>query len=259
MRQVFIKTNNFKRLISAVSRMMEAPPGSPRIGLFVGPVGLGKTQAVDRLVVDLGAAYVSAARVWTPNSMLRDILAALGERPGWGAAECLKLAAAALRERAPKSSQGHGLLVVDEGDYLARGVRPPDTPKLLDTVRDLHDRSGAPVLLVGMEELARTLGTFKQFKDRVLLVEEAQPAGVPEVLALASHACDLKLESRVAVELVRATGGNLRQLTIFLERLERMARANGGGVSFEMVAQVQSKIGQEHRRLLGRVGMRVGG
>lgn len=249
---VFIETGNVRRLRQAVTGLIQAPAGGPRILLVVGPVGLGKTSGVDRMAVEHGAAYVRAAHVWTPNAMLREALEAIAERPGWGAAECLKLAAAGLRERMPHRATGHGMLIVDEADYLAQGVRPPHTPRLLDTVRDLHDLSGAPIVLVGMDDLARTLGAFKQFKDRVLSVVEFQPVGAREAVEVAERAAGLKLGEAAAAELVRVTEGNLRRMINYLGRLENMARANGGQPDSGWVQEVEKKVTAEQRRMVRR-------
>ncbi len=249
---VFIETENVQSLRQAVTGLQQAPAGGPRILLVVGPVGLGKTCAVDRLVVDRGAAFTSAARVWTPAAMLREVLDALGERPGWGAAECLKLAAASLRERMASPRNGHGLLIIDEADYLARGVRPPDTPRLLDTVRDLHDRSGAPIVLVGMDELARTLGMFRQFRDRVLSVVEFRPVSARETRNVARQAAGLELDEAAARELARATEGNLRRMINYLGRLERAAAANGSRANAEAVLAVEKRVAVEQQRMTRR-------
>ena len=228
MKVQFVQTENVKKLNGLVDTLLNADSGEPRIGLVYGPAGRGKTKAVDRLATMTGACYVSAARVWTPASMLKSILAALGQAPAWSATDNLNLAADALRERLNHESLGNGLLIVDEGDYLCKGTKPPNTPELLDTIRDLHDASGAPILLVGMADLAKTLSMFPQFWDRLLVTTQFAPLTTPETTEMARRLADLELGQDVVDDLVRATGGNLRQTILYLVRLRRRADANSG-------------------------------
>jgi len=239
----FIQTHNVKRLNSLVDMLLEANSGEPRLGLFYGPAGRGKTRAVDSLATLTGACYVSAARVWTPSSMLRAIVTALGQAPAWSAAENLTIAAEALRERLGRDSLGNGLLIIDEADYLAKGTQPPRTPPLLDTVRDLHDASGAPILLVGMDGLARTLSVYPQFWDRVLTSEEAREMTRDELVSLARELGELTLADEVAAAILRATAGNLRQAILYLVRLDRRATAAGQRlVALDWVAAVEAEV-----------------
>lgn len=254
-----IQTENMKRLTTGARALIEAEPGEPRLGLVYGTAGLGKTRAVDHLATQSAAAYVRAAREWSPNAMMADILDALGEEPGWGAAKQLGRAAEVMAGRLDDEGYGHGLLIIDEADYLVKGVSPPNTPRLLDTVRDLHDLSGAPILLVGMDRLANVLSRFKQFWDRVLAgaVVEFRPVGVAETGTLAKEVYGLKLEGPVAQAVHAATEGNLRETVQYAKRLARLVKANDAKPSREMVAHVQARIHAVKRRLAGRPGLRA--
>jgi DNA transposition AAA+ family ATPase len=254
----FVTTENVKRLNALVDTLLEADSGEPRMALWFGPAGRGKTRLTDRVATQTGGCYVSAARVWTPNSMLKAILRALGQQPTVSAADNLTLAAETLRERRGSESLGRGLLIIDEADYLAKGSHPPTTPPLLDTVRDLHDASGAPILLVGMDGLARTLSLYPQFWDRVLVAEEARALTTAEVVTLGHDLAGLNIDAAAAEDIRRATAGNLRQTILYLVRLDRRAKANRSTtVARDWVSAVEAEVtGSKLRAATGR-GLKV--
>lgn len=251
MKAKLVQTKNMNRLLMVAEAIKSAASGEPRMGLIYGPAGRGKTRAVDHLAAQSGAVYVSAARVWTPNAMLKSILAGLGSTPAVSAADNLTRAAEALGERLGVSTLGNGLLIIDEADYLAKGAQPPNTPSLLDTVRDLHDASGAPVLLVGMDGLAKVLSRFAQFWDRVRMSEEFAPLEVGEVIRLAAELSGLTMDATSAELIRRATDGNLRQTILHLARLEAMAKTQG---SQKVLPEWAHKVSAEVARSKLRAG-----
>ncbi|MFH1034023.1 MAG: ATP-binding protein [Pseudomonadota bacterium] len=250
MKLQFVETANYAGLLATVKTMVETDPPSPRLGLVYGPPGRGKTFATDVLATRTGAAYLSAARVWTPSSMLRNIIAALGGQPAWSASDNLTRAAELLSERARLGTGS--LLIVDEADYLMQGSRPPSTPALLDTIRDLHDLSHAPILLVGMESLARTLSQYPLFWDRCLIHHEFKGITPAEVQKLAKELAGLSLGQEAAELLVRATSGNLRQTILYLVRLERLALTNSNSqVQPGWIGTVEKEVAGRKLRLAG--------
>ncbi|MEW5911971.1 MAG: ATP-binding protein [Thermodesulfobacteriota bacterium] len=124
MKTRFVQTRNVARLWEVVESITNASIGEPRLGLIYGPAGRGKTRAVDNLAARTGALYVSAARVWTPNSMLKAILAGLGCLATVSAADNLTRTAEALAERLGVPSLGNGLLIIDEADIWPRALSP---------------------------------------------------------------------------------------------------------------------------------------
>ena len=252
MKSKLVQTKNLNRLWMVVEAIKSGAAGEPRLGLIYGPAGRGKTRAVDHLAAKTGAVYVSAARVWTPNAMLKCILAALGANPTVSAADNLTRAAEALGERLGVPTLGNGLLIVDEADYLAKGAQPPNTPPLLDTVRDLHDASGAPVLLVGMDGLAKILSRFAQFWDRVRMSEEFAPLERGELIHVAAELAGLKMDETSAEVIRRATRGNLRQTILHLARLEAMAKSQSTQkVQPEWAHQIAAEVARSRLRAGG--------
>jgi DNA transposition AAA+ family ATPase len=252
-----VRTRNIQRLFDMVEVLWAATSGEPRMGLIFGPAGRGKTRAVDLLATQTGAAFVSVARVFTPNSLLRAICRELGVPPAWSAAENLARAAEGLRGRSNSEALGRGLLILDEADYLVKGINPPNTPPLLDTVRDLHDLSGAPILLVGMDGLARAMSAFPQFWDRILVCEEFGPINASEIEKMGREIAALEVPTPVAEDIARVTGGNIRQTALYLMRLARVAKAKKTNlVDREWVIAVEAEVTKRKQRAAQGSGLR---
>ncbi len=253
MKVTFVETGNVRLLGRVVSALLEAQDGMPRMGLVTGEVGLGKTWAVDDLVVQGGATYVRAIRGMTGPGLLRAIVRRLGERPPWSRVDALDRAVEILAARTVEGGL-RGLLVVDEVGYLLEGARADRFPAALDSLRDLADLAGIPVLLVGEPEVARTLKgyavsrAYRRFWERILVCEEFRPLGVSEIKTLVRELVGLGHEPGAAEALRAATEGNLRRLILYLVRLERTARANRAErISREMVEAVQRWSGRRKR------------
>ena len=119
-------------------------------------------------------------------------------------------------------------LFVDEADYLA------DDKKLLDTLRDLHDISTTPLILIGMKNFQRRLIQREQLAGRVSQWVEFQPADLKDARTLCDEICEIKVGDELLATLHRAAGGSMRAIVIGLSRIETFARAEGlGGVGLK--------------------------
>lgn len=61
------------------------------------------------------------------------------------------------------------VVIVDEVDYLV------SHSKEIETLRDLHDLTGIPVVLMGMQEFKTKLGKFRHLFDRISEIVEFKP------------------------------------------------------------------------------------
>lgn len=266
MRARMVETENVRRLARVIDQLLDAHEGMPRLGLVTGHVGLGKSWAVDDAYVNRGLVYVRACATWTPNAMLRAILTRCGLRPAMSAAENLSRVVSMLKARlGDPRNPARGLLIIDEADYLLARAHASRPPVILDTVRDLHDLSQAPIILVGEPELADTLRhnasispKWRRFFDRVLIAEQFQPLSAAEIQHLASELTDLEVPREAAEQLERSLEGNLRLLVICLRSAERMACGNKVRVlSPEMLRVAQSRA-EKAKQVLERRRTRGG-
>ena len=119
------------------------------------------------------------------------------------------------------------LIVIDEADRLKVTG--------LEQVRDIFDRGGVGVVLIGMPGLERRLARYAQLYSRIGFVHEFRPLGVAEVRTLlagwrpsgVSLPEDLLADAEGVASLVRITGGNFRLLDRLLTQVGRILELNG--------------------------------
>ena len=119
------------------------------------------------------------------------------------------------------------LIVIDEADRLKMTG--------LEQVRDIFDRGGVGVVLIGMPGLERRLARYAQLYSRIGFVHEFRPLGAAEVRTLlagwrpsgVSLPEDLLADAEGVAALVRITGGNFRLLDRLLTQVGRILELNG--------------------------------
>jgi DNA transposition AAA+ family ATPase len=120
-----------------------------------------------------------------------------------------------------------GLILIDEADRMRMAG--------LEQVRDIFDRGGLGVVLIGMPGLERRLARYAQLYSRIGFVHEFRPLGGPEVRTLlagwrppgATLPADLLADAGAAAAIIRITGGNFRLLDRLLAQVARIVEING--------------------------------
>ena len=139
-------------------------------------------------------------------------------------------------ERSRGTGDPTGLIVIDEADRIKMAG--------LEQVRDIFDRGGVGVVLIGMPGLERRLARYAQLYSRIGFVHEFRPLGAAEVRSVlgywrppeASLPVDLLTDAEGVAALIRATGGNFRLLRRLLSQVGRILEINGmGAVTREVV------------------------
>lgn len=119
------------------------------------------------------------------------------------------------------------LVIVDEADRL--------TIKSLEHLRDLADRHGFGLILMGMPGLEKRLARYAQLYSRIGFVHEFKPLTETEMrLMLARHAADFgisfdptqlnAIEAQAAV--IRITRGNFRLMERLFAQMRRIMTLN---------------------------------
>jgi DNA transposition AAA+ family ATPase len=139
-------------------------------------------------------------------------------------------------ERSRRAGDPTGLIVIDEADRIRMAG--------LEQVRDIFDRGGVGVVLIGMPGLERRLTRYAQLYSRIGFVHEFRPLVAAEVRTVlgdwrppeASLPEDLLADADGVAALIRATGGNFRLLHRLLSQVGRILEINGlGSVTREVV------------------------
>jgi DNA transposition AAA+ family ATPase len=150
--------------------------GLPGLGVFHGPSGLGKSFACASVCASMDAIHISLESDWTASMLYYAIMSELGMQAKGTVAEKSYLCKQELM-------RANRLLILDEADYLIKKRTSP----MIDRVRDIHDKTGIPIILVGMEELPQKLRQWEQVDNRIYSWLGAERADLQDAQMLADH------------------------------------------------------------------------
>lgn len=214
MRNQMAIVKNVVALQDAYESLRNRDQGVPGMGLVFGFTGAGKTTAIAWLVNRTNGVYVRANATWTPNAMLGAVMTELGSSPlhNGGAAMVNHIVQQLALSSRP--------LFVDEADYLFSNV------KMVETLRDIHDMSGMPVVMVGMEGIERRLVHRLQLARRVSQWVEFQSADLDDTKTLAKTVCEVDIAPDLLEHLHEETKGSVGLMVVGLARIESLAKSN---------------------------------
>lgn len=199
---------------TCMERLMNAPTHLPRMGVFYGPAGFGKTQSTIYLMNRHNAYRIECKSLWNRKWFLQELLRRMGLVPGRTMPEMLDQACAQLMLSGRP-------LIIDEMDHLVE-------KSAVEIVRDIYDGSQAPILLVGEEQLPHKLKRWERVHSRVLDWTPAQPLSLDDAETLAAFYCH---RVRVAPDLVAyihsKSGGSARRIVVNLELAQEEALRAG--------------------------------
>lgn len=214
-RQERARLQNMDLAMQTLMDLIEAGEGSPRIGLFYGPSGYGKTYATAFCGSTQDAAYIEANPLLTKKSLLDAVALELGvARPERTTQKLFdQIIQSLLAQPRP--------LIFDEADYLLKLT-------LIEIVRAIGDRTMVPVLLVGEEALPQRLREWERVHNRVLVATAALPASLDDGLKLRDAYCRrVTLADDLVGHFVERTRGVTRRIVVNLQAAERLALADG--------------------------------
>lgn len=214
MRYAVAPVKNVTALGAAGQALTTRATGLPGMGVVWGPTGYGKTTASAWLRNKVDGIYIRALAVWTPTTMLGAIAKELGGRPMARSAHMAEFIIEKL-EANPRP------LMIDEADYVV------DSAKMVDTLRDLHDQSSAPVILIGMAGIQRSIAHRKQLAGRIQQWVEFQPADLDDARTLARTLCEVTIEDELLARLHGEAKGSARLMVVGMSRIEAWAKARG--------------------------------
>lgn len=215
MRNQLAVTKNVAALQLAFEALSNRDSGVPGMGLVHGYTGAGKTTAITWLLNRSGGVYARAAATWTPSAMLGRIMQELGAEP-------LARGGAAMVEHITRElSRTQRPLFVDEADYLLGNL------KMLETLRDIHDLSGMPVVLIGMEGIERRLVHRQQLARRISQWVEFMPSDFDDARILADTVCEVEIEEDLLQALHTEAKGSVGLMVVGLSRIEALAKGSG--------------------------------
>ena len=164
MKKAFVKTKNVKKFVALMSELQELPPNIPKIALVFGDYGLGKSETIKWWTFKNECIYIRANQGMTTRWLLSEIADELNIQSYWHINETFKEIESALLNN-------RQTIIIDEIDYLIER-------KVIETLRDLHDRTGCPMVLVGMNLVNKKLARYPHLMD--IIREACKKAGLQE-------------------------------------------------------------------------------
>ncbi len=224
MRHKIIPVKNVSCMRDAGDHLINRSPGMPGMGLIWGPTGYGKSTAATWFINQCHGVYVRAMRLWTPKTMLTSIARELDL--DCGRLNNLSEMVEAIIQRLAESGRP---LFIDEADYIVESRR------LTDTLRDIHDLSTCPVVLIGMHGIERRIRGNEQFTGRISQWVAFRGADMTDARLLADGLCEITVADDLLAALHHAAsparqrdgGAEIRRLVIGLSNIEGYALRRG--------------------------------
>jgi DNA transposition AAA+ family ATPase len=215
MKNAIAPVKNLQRLAELGDLLENRAARTPGIGIVTGDTGVGKSTGLTWYVGKKKAPYVRAMQLWTPSSMLTAIAQELDVAPHRDLARMTtEIVNALATHKSP--------LIIDEADYVV------DQKRLLNPLRDIHDLSQVPLILIGMAEFSKKLSSRidqRQFSGRVAFKIEFAPLDLEDTNLLATTLLEgVKMEPDLVQRLHEVCEGSTRLICVGLQLVETHAR-----------------------------------
>lgn len=212
MKNSLIKTRNVKRFISLMDNLQKAPSNVSKMALVYGAFGLGKSQTIMWWVTNHDAIYVRCNHNISPKWLLSEIVKELDEVPCYTSQRLFEQIEEKLKYN-PK------ILVVDEIDYLFSNKHT------IETLRDIHDKLGIPVLLVGMELADKKLQKYGHINDRIFAKLKFEKLSKEDFREIIETLSEVKFSDN-AIKYITNRNLQFRQIVKVITKSEQLANTN---------------------------------
>ena len=212
MKSNFIKTRNVKRFISLMDSLKMAPLNVSKMALVYGEFGLGKSQAIMWWVTNNDAIYVRCHHRITPKWLLAEIVKELDEEPCYSAQNLF----AQIEQKLKYDSK---VIVVDEIDHLFTNKHT------IETLRDIHDKLGVPILLIGMGLADKKIQKYGHINDRIFAKLRFEKIAKSEFVEIIETLSEVKF-SEDAIKFITSRNLQFRQLVKIISKAENLAETN---------------------------------
>lgn len=205
---------NVSRCAAALDRAVNRPMHLPGITGFYGPSGWGKSIAATYTANKYRAYYVEAKSSWTRKALLGAILTEMGISAG----KTLYDMTDQVSEQLVLSGRP---LIIDEFDHLVQAGT-------VEVVRDIHEGSSAPILILGEEQLSHKLKKWERFHNRMLAWVPAQPATMDDARHLRRlYVTETEIRDDLLARIHELARGSVRRICVNLHLVQQEALVHG--------------------------------
>lgn len=195
-----------------MDNLQKAPSNVSKMALVYGAFGLGKSQTIMWWVTNNDAIYVRCNHNISPRWLLSEIVKELDEVPCYTSQRLFEQIEEKLKYN-PK------ILVVDEIDYLFSNKHT------IETLRDIHDKLGIPVLLVGMELADKKLQKYGHINDRIFAKLKFEKLSKEDFREIIETLSEVKFSDN-AIKYITNRNLQFRQIVKVITKSEQLANTN---------------------------------
>lgn len=224
MKPKFVLTKNVKGFINLIHNLKNKPDNISKIGLVYGNAGLGKTKTALYLSIQFNTIYVRSTNKMTTKWLLEEIAKELDEIPRFYTADIFRQCVNALKTN-PQ------MIIVDEIDYLLADFRT------IETLRDLHDETGIPIILVGMQLSKHKLKKHNHLFDRISEIYNFAEFEYSDIKQITEEISEVDI-AKEAVRAIYNKAKSFRKIIEMIDMFEKVGQVNG-------LTQIDENIDQE--------------
>ena len=214
MKKVFVKTYNVKRFITMMNNLQNRAEGVPGMGLVYGEPGLGKTQAIKWWAFKNDAILIRCNQMMSARWLLKEILDYMSEIKPYSISDSFD-------EVIRNLILTPRVLIVDEVDYLTM-----DKNKSIEILRDIHDKTNVPVVLVGMTSANSRLKKFSHLYDRLSEIVKFERFSKADIKTIIKELSEIEMTD-CAIKYIYSNYNRFRQIVKVINKAETVAKANG--------------------------------
>lgn len=212
MKNVFVKTKNVKKFTSLMEELKNLPPNIPKIALIYGEYGLGKTETIQWWAFRNNSVYVRANQGMSSRWLLSEIAEEIGEESFWHTQETFAVIENYLKQN-PKT------IIIDEADYLIE-------KNTIETLRDLHDRTGCPMVIVGMGNIDKKLRKYPHLIDRIYKSFVFKKYDIQDIKMIFEELTEIPI-TKDGIEYLSTRAEQFRKIVKLINEIENLAQTNG--------------------------------
>lgn len=123
------------------------------------------------------------------------------------------------------------MIIVDEIDYLPKDFRT------IEPLRDLHDETGVPIILVGMQLAKHKLKKHTHLFDRISEIYNFTEFEYSDIKQITEEISEVDI-TKEAIRIVHNKAKSFRKIVEIIDVFEKVGQANG-------LAQIDEDIATE--------------
>lgn len=220
MRYELAKTKNVRKFLAVMNDLRIRPMGVEGMGILWGKPGEGKSTILAYATNIFNGIFIRAKRSWTMTSLLEAIIIELRGVPGRRRSQMEDW----IEKRLMESGEDR-IIFVDEADYLfSRNMASND---MLDVLRDIYDSTGTPIILAGMENIARRIQEEGRFARRITSWVEFQGIDLDDARIVADTICEVGVADDLLAHMHRECKASIGNIVPALSRIENLGKTTG--------------------------------